>query len=103
MEHKDTIHLSDRTDKYRGFNYNQWGKVHIILWCHVCPSTCFKDVRGWQLLTIEAAETLCMVCLPAEKHIFRKKYLGSRPFKTSHFMRVDHHNCIFTDLLITVK
>ena len=31
-----------------------------------------KDVRGWQFLTIEAAETLCMVCLPPEEHIFRK-------------------------------
>ena len=32
-----------------------------------------KDVRGWQFMTIEAAETLCMVCLPPEEHIFRKK------------------------------
>ena len=31
-----------------------------------------KDVRGWQFLTIEAAETLCMVCLPPKEHIFRK-------------------------------
>ena len=31
------------------------------------------------VLTIEAAETLCMVCLPPETHIFRKKYLGNRP------------------------
>ena len=47
----------------------------------------FKDVRGWQFLTI-AAETLCMVCLPPEGHIFIKKYLGNRPFKKSHFVRV---------------
>ena len=47
-----------------------------------------KDVRGWQFLTIEAAETLCMVWLPLEEHIFRKKYLGNRPFKKSHFVRV---------------
>ena len=31
-----------------------------------------QDVRGWQFLTIEVAETLCMVFLPPEKHIFRK-------------------------------
>ena len=47
-----------------------------------------KDVRGWQFLTIEAVETLCMVCLPPEEHIFRTKYLGNRPFKKSHFIRV---------------
>ena len=29
----------------------------------------FKDVRGWQFLTMKAAETLCIVCLPPEKHI----------------------------------
>ena len=28
-------------------------------------------------LTIEAAETLCMVCLSPKEHIFRKKYLGN--------------------------
>ena len=28
-----------------------------------------KDVRGWQFLTMKAAETLCIVCLPPEKHI----------------------------------
>ena len=37
-------------------------KVHEI-------SYCFKDVRGWQVLTMKAAETLCIVCLPPEKHI----------------------------------
>ena len=47
-----------------------------------------KNVRGWQILTIEAAETLCMICLPPEEHIFRKKYLGNRACKKSHFVRV---------------
>ena len=47
-----------------------------------------KDVQVWQFLTIEAAETWCKVCLPPEEHIFRKKYLGNRPFKKSHFVRV---------------
>ena len=48
-----------------------------------------KDVRGWQFLTTEAAETLCMVCLPPEEHISsEEKYLGNRPFKKSHFVRV---------------
>ena len=28
-----------------------------------------KDVRGWQFLTMKAAETLCIVCLPPEEHI----------------------------------
>ena len=28
-----------------------------------------KDVRGWQFLTMKAAESLCVVCLPPEKHI----------------------------------
>ena len=31
--------------------------------------TVFKDVRGWQFMTMKAAETLCIVCLPPEKHI----------------------------------
>ena len=29
----------------------------------------FKDVRGWQFLTMKASETLYIVCLPSEKHI----------------------------------
>ena len=29
----------------------------------------FKDVGGWQILTIEVAETLSIVCLPPEEHI----------------------------------
>ena len=48
-----------------------------------------KSVRGWQFLTIEpAAEILCMVRLPPEEPIFRKKYLGNPPFKKSHFVRI---------------
>ena len=41
-----------------------------------CLSTIegFKDVLGWQFLTMKAAETLCIVCLPLEKHISRKKF-----------------------------
>ena len=39
--------------------------------------------------TIEATETLSMVCLPPEEHIFRKKkHLCNQPFKKSHFVRV---------------
>ena len=33
------------------------------------PTVGFKDVRGWQFLTMKAAETLCIVCLPPEEHI----------------------------------
>ena len=34
------------------------------------PRACLlKDVRGWQFLTMKAAETLYIVCLPLEKHI----------------------------------
>ena len=29
----------------------------------------FKDVRGWQFLTMKVAETLCIVCLPPEENI----------------------------------
>ena len=47
-----------------------------------------KDAQGWQFLTIEAAENLCIVCSQPEEHIFRKKYLGNRPFKKSHSVRV---------------
>ena len=31
-------------------------------------SRSLKDVRGWQFLTMKAAETLCIVCLPPEEH-----------------------------------
>ena len=47
-----------------------------------------KDVPGWQFLTMKAVETLCIVCLPPDKHISWKKYLGNRPSKKSHFIRV---------------
>ena len=54
----------------------------------------FKDVRGCQFLTVEATETFCMVFVPPEKHIFRKKYRGNRPSK-SHILKVfDHQICI---------
>ena len=39
-------------------------------------------------MTMKAAETLCIVCLPPEKHISSKKYLGNGPSKKSHFIRV---------------
>ena len=42
-----------------------------------------KDVRGWQFLTMKAAETLCIVCLPPEKNI----WITDLP-KKSHFIRV---------------
>ena len=61
----------------------------------------FEDRR---FLTIEAAETLCMLCLPPEKHILRKKYLGVTDPSESHILQeFDHQICIFTDLLKTVK
>ena len=28
-----------------------------------------KDARGWQFLTMKAAETLCIACSPPEEHI----------------------------------
>ena len=36
---------------------------------------------------IEAAETLCMICVSPEEHIFRKNYLGNRPFKQITFYK----------------
>ena len=48
--------------------------------------TVLKDVRRWHFLTTEAAETLRVACLPPGEHIFRKKYLGNRSFKKSHFV-----------------
>ena len=45
----------------------------------------FED-DSFSILTIEAAETFCMACVPSEEHILRKKYLGNRPFKKSHFI-----------------
>ena len=34
--------------------------------------TLHRVVRGWQFLTVEATEVLCMVCVRSEEHIFRK-------------------------------
>ena len=36
---------------------------------------------------MKAAETLCIVCLPPEKHISQKKYLGDRPSKKITFYK----------------
>ena len=55
----------------------------------------FKDVRGWQFLTMKAAETLWIVCLPPEEHFSWKKYLGNWPSKKSHFIRVWPSNLHF--------
>ena len=44
-----------------------------------------KDFRGWQFLTIEAVETLCIVCLPAEEHIFGKS-IWVTDFSKSHIL-----------------
>ena len=60
--------------------YIETDKQWQILFSPLIPTSrysSFKDIRGWQFLTIETAETLCMVCLPPEEHIFRKKYLGN--------------------------
>ena len=47
----------------------------------------FKDVPGGQFVTIEAAETLCMVFVPPEEHIFREKIFGKSTFKKVTFYR----------------
>ena len=39
---------------------------HLV---YVLMDLAIKDVRGWQFLTMKAAETLCIVCLPPEEHI----------------------------------
>ena len=54
-----------------------------------------KNVWGWQFLTMKAAETLCIVCLPPGKHISLKKKLGNRPSKKSLFIRVWPSNLHF--------
>ena len=55
---------------------------------------------GMQLLTIEADETLCMVCLRPEEHIFRKKNLGIgylyfygtfKNWKMNFFFKIHHY------------
>ena len=48
--------------------------LQIIL--QIGISLAIKDVRGWQFLTIEAAETLCMICLPPEEQFSEKKIFG---------------------------
>ena len=77
-------------------------KFHVLHYFRT--SSLFKDVRGWQFLTMKAAETLCIVCLPPEKYISWKKYLGNRLSKNSHFIRgFDLQICILTNILKTVK
>ena len=58
--------------------------VGIFLSSH--PLFEVKDVRGWQFSTIEAAEALCMVCLPPDEIFFRNRYLSNRPF----FFKIYH-------------
>ena len=41
----------------------------VFMFWGLCMPVTLKDVRGWQFLTMKAAETLCIVCLPPEKHI----------------------------------
>ena len=43
--------------------------IGIQLLAPVQNSVSLKDVRGWQFLTMKAAETFCIVCLPPEEHI----------------------------------
>ena len=40
---------------------------HIVKYVGVIAEV--KDFRGWQFLTMKAAEILCIVCLPPEEHI----------------------------------
>ena len=52
---------------------------------------CINNVGGWQFLTIEVAEILCMVC--HQRNIFPENkdklaYLDNRPFKKSRFIMV---------------
>ena len=48
-----------------------------------------KDVREWQFLTIEAAETLCMVAFH-QRNTFSEKniWVTNHPLKKSHFVKV---------------
>ena len=55
---------------------NYLGQIRLpkygMLTSFVLPSQLqdsLKDVRRWQFLTMKATETLCIVCLPPEKHI----------------------------------
>ena len=45
-----------------------------------------EDVRGWQFLTVEVAETLCMVYLPPEEHISKKKNVWVTDLSESHIL-----------------
>ena len=47
--------------------------MHNITFVH---ELAVKGVGGWQFLTIEADETLCMVRLPPEERIFKKIIFG---------------------------
>ena len=50
-----------------------WGSVNrfveMLLFFQCFNISLLKDVRGWQLLKMKAAVTLCIVCLPPEEHI----------------------------------
>ena len=55
-------------------------------------------------MTIEAAETLCMVCVLPEEHIFRKKNTWVIDLSKDHILQgFDHQICIFTNLSKTVR
>ena len=54
-----------------------------------------KDFWGWQFLTMKAAETLCIVCLPPEEHISWKNIWVTDLPKKSHFVRVWPSNLHF--------
>ena len=45
------------------FNHKRGDFLASIYWIFSLFSL-LKDVRGWQILTMKAAETLCIVCLP---------------------------------------
>ena len=49
--------------------------IYLIFGIFLFSNLLIHDSRGWQFLTIEAAETLCMVCVAQEEHIFRKIYI----------------------------
>ena len=45
-----------------------------------------KYVQGWKFLTIEAAETLCMVCSPSDKNILKKYSIWVTDLSKSHIL-----------------
>ena len=61
------------------------------------------DVRGWQFLTMKAAETLCIVAHNQKNMFPEKKYLGNRPSKNHILKGFDHQICILTDIFNTVE